>query len=69
MEPSTTFTITNDLKVVFTNFQLETKVYLVNRNDGNFTCLDVDKWTEFSKAFNSIEKEFYKRFKHQQSNL
>lgn len=69
MEPTTTFNITQDLKIVFTNFQLDTKVYIVNKDGNRFVCFDVDKWIEFTKAFTSIEKEFYNRFKSQHSNL
>lgn len=69
MEPTKTFIITNDLRVVFTNFQLDTKIYIMNTNGNSSVCLDVDKFTELMKAFNSIEKEFYNRFKYQLTNI
>lgn len=69
IEPTKTFIITNDLRVVITNFQLDTKIYIMNTNGNSSVCLDVDKFTELTKAFNSIEKEFYNRFKYQITNL
>lgn len=65
MESTTTFHITGDLKVVFTNSQLNTKIYIANKNGNNFVCLDIDKWTEFKKNIFAIDKEFYSRLHSQ----
>lgn len=67
MESHTTFVITNDLKVIFRNFQLETKIYVVNK-DGQYAYFDVDKWTEFKKSITDIDSEFYRRFNSQFTN-
>lgn len=71
MDLSKEFIITNDMKVEFTDVQLDTKIIIVTQSSigRQSICLDVDKWTELKKSILDIDKEFYKRFNYQYSDL
>ena len=71
MEFHKEFIITNDMKVQFRNVQLDTKIVIsVNLPTGTESVsMDVDKWTEFKKAINDVDQEFYKRFNYQYPSL
>ena len=65
------FIITHDMKVEFKNFQTKTKIiFTINSAlGGQSISLDVDKWTELKKSITDIDKEFYKRYNYQYSDL
>lgn len=59
------------MKVEFKDVQLNTKVIISTYSPlgRHSVCLDVDKWTEFKKSIFDIDKQFYKRFNYQYSDL
>ena len=64
-----TFIITNTLKIVVCNTQLETKIYIKCTDMPAYICMDIDRWTEFKKGFLAIDEEFQKHFNYQYPNL
>jgi hypothetical protein len=65
---SKTFLINEDFKVVVSNWQLNSTIFLVNKTN-KCAYLDIDKWTEFKKSIVSIDDEINKRFNCHEPNL
>lgn len=63
-----TIFITDDFKIVISNIQLNTSIFLVNKNS-KFAHFEVDKWTEFKKSISDIDDEFTKRTNCQHPDL
>jgi len=71
MEFQKTFIITHNLKVELKNVQLDTRILITAETSSGKeqVFMDIDRWTEFKKAINDIDQEFYKRFNYQYPNL
>lgn len=71
MEFRKSFNITHNMKVELINVQLNTKVLITTETPlgKDRIFMDVDRWTEFKKAINDIDQEFYKRFNYQYPSL
>lgn len=69
---SKTFIITNDLKAIVSNWQLDAAIFIEkkNKNTGllTFIMMDLNHWTEFKKTINAIDEEFKRRFNYQHPN-
>lgn len=65
---SKTFLITDDFKIVVSNWQLNTTIFCVSKNN-KFAYFEVDKWTEFKKSVTDIDDEFNKRLNCQYPDL
>jgi hypothetical protein len=71
MEFRKTFIITHNLKVELINVKLDTRILITAETSSGKeqVFMDIDRWSEFKKAINDIDKEFYKRFNYQYPNL
>ncbi len=69
MEPSRTFVITNDMRIIVKNIHLNTIIEIVDIGNNKSITIGVDKWNEFKQSIQHIDEEFYRRFKYQYSNL
>lgn len=63
----TSVIVTNDLRVLICDYQLNTYILIQGANDSCIS-MDIDKWTEFKQSINTIDEEFKKRFNSQKSD-
>lgn len=69
MDPVKRFVITDCLNIIMKDVQLNTCIVFRNDKNNEHITLDVDKWTQFKQNIEAIDKEFYRRFNYQYSNV
>lgn len=61
-----TLIITNDFKIVISNWSKGTTIFMVNNNGKyHFAFMDVKNWRELKDRIKDIDTEFTKRFNYQ----
>lgn len=66
---TTTLVLTNDLRVIIKNIQLDTRIEISDINRSESVTLDLDRWNAIKQSIETIDKQFYKRFHYQHSSL
>lgn len=68
MEPSTTLVLTHDLRAILKSVQLNTRIEILDIDKSESVTLDLDRWNALKQSIETIDKEFYKRLHHQNSD-